>query len=782
MKVMVIDPDPASSSEVPSHFQGNTDFDIALAASVEDALYPLQHEPFEAVFLTVEHANPEAIATVQNLAGQFPSLRVGLIIEHPTAADAHAAAPHAPLGVIRKPLDPEKLLLALHGQGHQQATVVASAGATQASPAPGDPGALANFNLVDVIQMCCISQKGGRLHVHGPGHEGFIYLQGGAVVHADLPGLEGEAAVYEMIGWNDAQATLDENIGAPKITISAGYEHLLMEGVRRKDERGETTGPDLRSDAGGDQLIGKMVGPFKVRKKLASDFWGTLYEALQVAVNRPVALKVLSPGFYDDQEQCHQFIAFAGAMAKAQNPYITAVYEAGQGNGLIFYAREHVEGANLKERLKQGQVLPEDLALRVIINIGEALNYEKKNNILHTPLTLDDVLIPDTGVPKLLNNVTMDGGTLSGGEADEMIRLGAIVKQGMEGATMATPEFKSMLDRMRSAGQGGFPSWDVLLQEARQLDLNRRAMKVVRPLATTHVDIPPESAIKLKPWMLWAGIAACLVGIIGFAIWQFFIRVATEGAKDVDTMVAITEGPFTYGSKPGEQVTLPKFYIDKYEVTIGQYRKFLEAWTQNPSGIEEHPDLADRKDHTPDDWHLIQAAIKGTTRYRGVAVKDNMPVFNVNFWDAWAYAHWAGKRLPTEQEWEKAGRGPKGNMFPWGNDFDPRKANTGSDATQTPGDPNFGKTDGFGNWSPVGALRGDKSYYGVMDMGGNVSEWTDTFDANPDFPSSKVPVIRGGNWGITDASLTSRDCRQSSLQRKRQIGFRCAADNPPATK
>ncbi len=777
MKVMVIDANPAGAAEIPAHFQGNTDFDVALAASVDEAMLALQQEPFNVALIAIEHADPSTLGVAGLLTEKFPSLQVGFMMDQPTAADAQAIAQRTPVGLIHKPLDPEKLLMALYN--HQQKAAVVVSPSVSAAPA-GDPGALANFKIVDVIQMCCISQKTGRLVVQDDGREGYIYIHAGSVVHAEIPGLEGEEAVYEMVGWENSQSTLEESVGAPKITVSAGWEHLLMEGVRRKDERGETGNVDLRTEANEAQLIGKMVGPFRVQKKLVSDFWGTMYVALQVAVNRPAALKVLNPGFYDDQDKCHQFISLAGAMAKAQNPYITAVYEAGQSNGLIFYAREHVEGANLKERLKQGQVLPEDLALRVVINIGEALNYEKKNNILHLPLQIDDVLLPDTGVPKLLNNVTMEGGEVSGGEIDEIKRLGEIIKQGMEGAAMASAELKSMLQRMGTAGQAGYSSWDALLQEARQLDLNRRAMKVVRPVATSNVQIPPESTFKIKPWMLWAGIGACLAGFICLAVWQFILRVRTDGARDVDAMVAVGEGPFIY--QDNEKQTLPKFYMDKYEVTIAQYAKFLKAWNDNRAGLKEHPDQRPGKDHTPGDWDPIQAAIKGHTPYKGILIQGNTPVFNVDYFDAWAYAAWAGKRLPTEQEWEKAGRGSNGNKYPWGADFVMKKSNTGSDAASGPSDPHFGKDDGFGLWSPVGAMRGDQSHYGAMDMAGNVSEWTDSWDNHPDFSDTKVPVVRGGSWGTTEVRLTTRDCRRSKLQRSPTLGFRCAAENPPAVK
>lgn len=765
MKFIYLEADQTAAQQVPSFFEGSG-YEVVLASALEDAIFAMQREVFEVALVSVHEPAEKSLQWAHALVSQFPQLHLGLVADPNQDAAVRPFAAGLSLGILEKPLTPERLTRAL--QAPQGATVDTSAIETGSGG-----GGLSSFSLVDVIQMSCIGQKTGRLRVRFNELSGEIYFQAGAVVHASIPGLEGEDAVYEMVAWDGAEAELDEAVASPKMTISAGWEHLLMEGVRRKDERGATAPQDLSSVG---DLIGKMVGPFRVKAKIAADYWGSLYEALQVAVNRPVALKILNPSFYADQEAVQQFISFAGAMARAQNPYITTVYEAGQGSGLIFYAREHVEGANLKDRLARGQILSEELAIRVIINVGTALYYEQRNNILHTPLTVDQVLIPNEGVPKLLNNVTLEGAEMSAGEIDEMIRLGMIVKQGMEGAQMATPEFKSFLERMLLAGKGGFCGWDELLREAHKMDLNRRAMQVTRPLGTHHKEIEFKPEPVIQPWMKIAFAVMAVAIIVGFYLWYFYFRFMAGGAKDVNAQVSVPAGEFIYQS--GEKVTLPEFFIDKYEVTIGQYQKFLDAWNKNRSSIKEHPKRGAGKDHTPQQWDSIRAAIKNGTKFQGSRIFNNTPVFNVDFFDAWAYAQWAGKRLPTEQEWEKAGRGPKGNLYPWGNNLDESKANTGADFTDNRMDPSFGARDGWGLWSPVGAEVFDKSDYGVMDMAGNVSEWTDSWATNPDFPTEQVPVVRGGNWNALDAKLTQRDLKEAVLKRSLKIGFRCVSDKP----
>ncbi|MCC7517893.1 MAG: SUMF1/EgtB/PvdO family nonheme iron enzyme [Verrucomicrobiae bacterium] len=771
MRIVILDPQPESAANLEKAFR-EAGFDAAGAATLEAAFVALEAASCDALFFRHARDGEWSAQVCGAVAANFPSVRLVGYVEDPAPEEATAVRAFGAADLMPAPLTPVAAAPFLPSP--------TGAGERAPASAPAAAGVVAAFKLADLIQMCCISQKTGCLRVVAGSQEGAVYIHGGTVAHAAIPGLEGEEAVYEMLGWDGAEVALEEGVGAPKLTVSAGWEHLLMEGARRRDERGEDEASDLRKEALGEQLIGRMVGPFRVRKRLATDYWGTLYEATQIAVNRTVALKILQPAFYEDPQQVQQFVAFTAAMARAQNPYITAVYEAGESNGLYFYAREYLDGANLHDRCQQGQVLAEELALRVLLNISEALNYEKKNGILHTPLSMEQILMPNVGVPKLLNNVTLEDGEVSSGEYDEMKRLARILREAMEGAATASVEFQSLLERMDRAGEGGFAAWDALLHEGHQLDLRRRAMRVVRPLAASRVIVPEEKKV-VKPWMLWAAGAVAAGALLYGTLWYTSLRFKNAGAKDLDATVEIKGGEFVYQEQ--QKKVLPSFWMDKYEVTLGQYAKFLEACAKNRAAIQEHPDARKNKDHTPPEWGSVWTeGVQQGKLYRGVRVFVNTPVFDVDYYDAWAYARWAGKRLPTEEEWEKAARGPQGNRYPWGNEFSAKFANTGADLEDGPGDPSSGQKDGFSLWAPVGAVRSDRSWYGVMEMAGNVSEWTDSFDFNPDFPTSKVPVVRGGSWASKDVRLDLRDLRNSPLKRSRQIGFRCVSAQPAEKK
>ncbi|MBI3622361.1 MAG: formylglycine-generating enzyme family protein [Nitrospirae bacterium] len=234
-------------------------------------------------------------------------------------------------------------------------------------------------------------------------------------------------------------------------------------------------------------------------------------------------------------------------------------------------------------------------------------------------------------------------------------------------------------------------------------------------------------------------------------------------------MVRVPAGPFTMGSDeedtegktaefgmvkplyqdehPAHTVTLPTYFIDQTEVTIAQYKKFIEATGARPP--------ADWKEGKPPEG------------------RDNYPASGMNWYDADRYCTWAGKQLPAEAEWEKAARGPNGLSFPWGNEFDPKKANTGGS--------------GLNSLAPVGSFPQGRSPYGADDMAGNVWEWTaDWYQAYPGSSyqspafGQKTKVLRGGSWGGAGHYALSYFYRTSHRLNSEpefgfpDAGFRCA--------
>src|SRR3989338_8887776 len=160
--------------------------------------------------------------------------------------------------------------------------------------------------------------------------------------------------------------------------------------------------------------------------------------------------------------------------------------------------------------------------------------------------------------------------------------------------------------------------------------------------------------------------------------------------------------------------------MEKYEVTMDQYARFLGEYEKNP-GVVNVSGMPEDAKIKPEDWNNILKAARNQIRYQGQELRGDCPVFDVSWWGAYAYATWAGKRLLREEEWELAMGGGR-YKFPWGDELVLRRVNFGEDYDPDP--KKMGQIDGYTKWAPEGASWGDKSPFGVMDMAGNVAEWT----------------------------------------------------------
>ena len=196
---------------------------------------------------------------------------------------------------------------------------------------------------------------------------------------------------------------------------------------------------------------------------------------------------------------------------------------------------------------------------------------------------------------------------------------------------------------------------------------------------------------------------------------------------------------------PKQWVYLDSFYIDRHEVTNHEYKSFIESTDHSP----------------PLNW------TDGTYP----AGMDDYPVVYVSWLDASAYARWIGKRLPTEQEWEKAARGSNGYQWPWGDRFYPHRCNV--------------KETGKNGPLPVGSFLNGANEFGVLDLAGNVWEWINTdigpysgYADDPSyFPSRFRKVIRGGSFMSSGACARGAFRGDAAVnQLYIDVGFRCARD------
>ncbi|MDH5544573.1 MAG: formylglycine-generating enzyme family protein [Gammaproteobacteria bacterium] len=228
-------------------------------------------------------------------------------------------------------------------------------------------------------------------------------------------------------------------------------------------------------------------------------------------------------------------------------------------------------------------------------------------------------------------------------------------------------------------------------------------------------------------------------------------------------MASVPAGTFIRGTNerlfdegPQHTAKTRSFLIDKYEVTNLQYKRFIEETRRkSPKHFVNRNYPEGKADH---------------------------PVTYVDWYDAKEYCEWAGKRLPSDVEWEKAARGHDGRTYPWGNTFEVKNANMPLRWLE------LGRK--LGDTTPVGAFEGGRSPFGVYDMTGNVWEWTDSWYQA--YPNSKVAsenygkrykTLKGGSWfdcSFYKCGISAPVYNRAFFARRTKndtFGFRCAKDS-----
>ncbi len=550
----------------------------------------------------------------------------------------------------------------------------------------------------------------------------------------------------------------------------------------------ETSGP-AETELPPDEFVGKTLGAYSVEAKVGETTTGGIYRATQTSMSRSVRLYILSRELSADPEAVQRFVTNASVKANVKLPTMLTVYEAGQDAGVYFYSCEYFRASTLQQLLQQGQQISEKAAFNILKIVSSGLAELAKANILHQPLTPNTILFAGENKIRLANIAALEPNPAST-PAEDMKALAAALQQALPPQSDGTvPGLRELLARMQ-AGDPALLKWaplssavsaitpKVQVADAYKLDARERAA----------IKALEESKKKQKRSLIINGLVSLtLLAVALYTIyWAMFLRGSSY--RNFDTMIRIPAGEFIY--QDGQKVTLPEFWIDEHPVTIGQYAEFLQWIQDNPDKISTvaHPEAPSGKNYLPNDWadqKLNMGPMPGYYtrakrwgKYKGAPLNLDSPVFGVDFYDAYAYAKWKGRRLPTEQEWEKAARGTAGNLFPWGNEPDNKRVNSGADFDPNP--EKGGHIDGWKRWSPVDAMKGDKSPFGVMGMAGNVSEWTDSWAESPELGGLKVPVIRGGNWQNPDYRLTRRLTVRMAEQNDMVLGFRTASDTPPS--
>jgi formylglycine-generating enzyme required for sulfatase activity len=520
---------------------------------------------------------------------------------------------------------------------------------------------------------------------------------------------------------------------------------------------------------------GTVLGSYQVLDRLYIENEAETYRAVQVSVQRPVALVLLKPEYLKKPEVVAKFKERIRVKASLTFARIAPLYEAGEANGWLFYTREIPRGRTLEEIEESGERLSERRVIEVLHGITEAMEHATSRGYHHRSLAARDIYVDGEHQASITNIFRQATTAQRDAKADVKALLLLLKDVAHDGKA------RGVLDTL----QNGQHDWGSLLDALDEIRDDMREHSIVKKIEAESL---PAAVTQDRPWWLWLAAIVILIGVATFGAFSNGFIPSSSSKKTASTAVTwqrIPAGSFEY--QKNEEVKLADYWMRKTEVTIAQYAEFLAELKKGPANRFDHPDQPKTKEgHTPPKWAAYFPAAQSGTSFNGEALSLDMPVTQVDWFDAYAFARWRGERLPTEQEWEKAARGQKGLRYPWGNQSSPKAANLGDDYT-TSANAKGGQVDGYNLTAPVTRTTQDMSPYGVQDMAGNVQEWTASeskdaaWPAHPEFPDVRVPVARGGHYGLksNDQLLTARLFPESALETAPARGFRTVRDDAP---
>jgi len=537
--------------------------------------------------------------------------------------------------------------------------------------------------------------------------------------------------------------------------------------------------PDLPPDA----MVGKTIGQFAIEARIRDMENETFYRATQTNIGRPAILRVLKPDAAANPAKAAKFMDDARAKAGVTHTLVTTVYGSGEHEGLPFYSNEAVAAPSLEDMIENGRKIDTSTALQIIKSVGEVFDFFDKEGIARVTLLPRHIILKPGSAPRLSNLACKEPPTPID-QQQEIQNLSSLLLP-LLAADKSSAIARSTLTEIQNSDPST-TTWASIaklaesrMPKAAPVD----ADKIQSQTITRSRALEESKKMSRRNVIIYSGVSLTLT----LAACFFVIKSLTNKnvhVKDLGKMIEIPAGDITI---QGQNVKVPAFEISKYEVTISEYAAFLSDLKENPEKAAQvaHPNQPPGKSHIPSGWADMTeinppnpgyySRAKRWGRYQDSPLSVDSPVFGVDWYDAYAYAKWKGQRLPTEQEWERAARGEKGFKHPWGDEFNDKLANTGSDFNPDP--EAEAKIDGFKRWSPVNKPKTDMSSFGVQGMAGNVFEWTDTWAQDAERTGDKVPVYRGGSWKVRDENTAQRrGTKLTEFQSDDALGFRTAQD------
>ena len=352
-----------------------------------------------------------------------------------------------------------------------------------------------------------------------------------------------------------------------------------------------------------DHLVGSTLGNYQVEARIEQSAHGPVYRALQTNFGRQVRLYTLDRNLAQEQAEIEKFMLDASVKANMRHPYVLAVYEAGQSDGIYFYSCEYIPSRSLQSLHDAGISLEERSALQAMKVAAEVLAYFSRENITHNRISKRSILI-DANNRIRIANIAVRETPKQFSIAEEMQELGRMIVEVLPPGSkeLGVRQFASSL----ASGKGqGLMDWGMLSQKISTME-PRVAPEDVSKLeaqqrATSRlVEVAKER--QRRSLVISSAVSLCLFGLTLGSLWWFVFRPRGGDVRAFNRMIEIPAGEFIY--QEGERLSLPAFLIDECEVTIGQYAAFLEYLEQHPGEAASfnHPTQPKEKSHVPAGW------------------------------------------------------------------------------------------------------------------------------------------------------------------------------------
>lgn len=500
------------------------------------------------------------------------------------------------------------------------------------------------------------------------------------------------------------------------------------------------------------------LGKYELFEKLGEGATAEVYRASDTVLGREVALKILRSALIADREAYARFVQEARAASGLFHPQIATVLDLGEAEGRYFIAMRYVEGPPLDRVIAKTGALAWKTAFRITGEVGAALQFAHAKGLVHRDVKPQNIILSesegavltDFGLAKALNS---SGITTTGGILGTLAYIPPEIWKG-EDAVPASDQYalacvlvEMLTGKVLFAGRTP-PA--VMAKHFEPPDLP----------ATWPSGVPAgagdllRQALGREPKERHADLAVFIESLHGAERSPSARAVPPSASHSPDASanpagiewVEIPAGEFLYGDKKEKQYIRKPYLIGKYPVTNAQYRRFLEANPAHPvpnvNANWARPYNWDEKKRTPPPG------------------KENHPVVNVSWQDAQAFCQWAGCRLPTETEWEKAARGTDGRRYPWGEEWVAGKYCNSQESR-------------ISGTTAVDEYPEGASPYGALDMSGNVWEWTASQHEGGGY------VLRGGSWYLDENGVRSANRgRDDPSGTNSHIGFRCSRSVP----